>query len=201
MFDRFESVYFEGQFSAPAADLGGQTGQGLGQDATFEGFDVFDVGEVLDRRDIGIPVWCRHQLWAYIGSTQTADGTVRADLEISLSATRKVAQPVGDNITDVADTSGDFGVDVNSEDFLATDDLVGPSLEAVGHGPITDGTNGVGGGGTPGKSEWEGNPMLPPILDAGDDVFFNGALEHSNVSDAAIHADIDAWWVIGVLEG
>lgn len=197
-FDRIEQIHNDPTYSVAAAQVGGQTGQTLGQSSTFEDVQVADFGDIMDRTELGVLLWAYHSLVVYISSTQSADGTVRSEMEISLSSGREDAGGVIAG-TDI-DDQGDFTIDGGNEEPRNATDLVGPILRAVGFGPFSDGGTGVGGAGTAGQVEWEGPPMVRPLVDATDELLNHGAIQHSNVSDAALHAELECWWVVGVLE-
>lgn len=202
-FDRFEEVYDRVELSVPAADIGGQTGQDFGQDGSLEGEVFYGMDEgLLDRDEIAVMLWAEHHLIAGILSTQTADGTVRATVEISGSpepsaATRRLAAV---QLSDAPDTSGDFTIERASPGPQVTGDLVGRPLEALGYGPFSDGATGVGGAGTAGTDDWQGSMAANPVFDDRDDLFYHATLEHSNVADAALFAALSARHVYGVIQ-
>lgn len=197
-FDDIAQMHSTLETSVPASDVGGQTGQTLGQFGNFEGEQLYEIEEIIDRGQVAALLWAHHRLIAYIGSTQTADGTVRASFEVSSSANRTVGRNL-QSTDDIGDASGNFTIE-SSQNFDDTADIIGPVLEAVGYGPITDGANGVGGAGTAGFQDWEGPVMVSPVFDDRDDIIVNGSIAHSNVSDAALHADLETWHVWGILE-
>lgn len=181
--------------------MDGTTGQTLGETSSFEGVRLYEVADVLDRRQLAVLLWARHRLVVYIGSTQTADGTIRANFEVSTSPNQNIANGVDAGAGAIEDQGGtEISLEVNPQEDSDTDDVIGPSLLAVGFGPITDGTNGVGGAGTAGFDDWEGPVMVEPVFDSRDELFVNGQVEASNVSDAAIHADLETWHTYGIID-
>lgn len=199
-FDSIEQVHATSAYRVAAAAVGGQTGADFGQETEFEGVPLYSLeDQVIDRGEVAALLWAHHRIVAYITSTQTADGTIRGAIEISSSPERQTVFELGPGMDDIGDQTGDFTV--QSEELVDdTADVIGPALEAVGFGPITDGTNGVGGSGNAGTQDWEGAPMVSPIFDDRDDMFVNGAIEHSNVADAALHVDAQVWHVYGRIE-
>lgn len=200
-YDRVEEQYFGLHLSVPASDVGGQTGQTFGQDGSFEGLLAYDAEVFLDRDEIGVMLWAEHNLVTGILSTQTADGTVSAILEVSAAGDRQVSAFAG--ASDIADASGDFTVETGNAiagGEVNTGDLVGRPLHAIGYGPITDGNASLAGSGSAGEDEWVGSPAAEPVWDVRDSIFVNGIMEQSNVSDAALYAQIQGRHVFGVME-
>lgn len=188
-------------FVVPASDVSGGTGVTFGSEGSFEGHQLYDLDDELNLSidEVAVLLWAEHRVTAYIKSTQTADGTVRMNLEVSTSPERQVAEDVAGN-EDIDDTTGGYAVETGNQFYTDDHDILGRVLTAVGFGPITDGTNGVGGAGTAGWDNWEGAPMVSTVYDARDEWFVNGVLSHSNVSDASLGADLMVRHVYGVME-
>lgn len=200
-FDRVEEVIDQEHFSVPASDVGGQTGQAFGQQGKWEGDKIYELDAILDRDEIGVLLWAEHLLTCGILSTQTADGTLSVNMEISTSpAGSDPALDALGSTGDIADTSGDFSVESEATTVNDEAETVGRVLTAIGYGPITDGTNGVGGSGSAGRDEWVGQPVAEPVYDVRDELFTNGYMEHSNVSDAALYAHLQIRHVYGIQE-
>ena len=204
-FDRIEPVHTALHTSIPAADLSGTTGQDLGGAGAFEGVRAYDFDDILDRDEVGHIIWAHHRMVTYIGSTQSADGTVRSVLELSASPSKATGSGLG-TFSDMDEspalgatfTVESDGVEDNAP--VNTADVIGPQMIAVGYGPITDGTNGVGGAGSAGWDEWEGGAFADDRFDPRDEIFWNGLMEPANVSDAAAHLDAEIHHLIGVEE-
>lgn len=199
-FDEIEQIHADQTFTIPAADLSGATGQGLGASVSFDGVELYDVDEILDRRDIGVLVWAHHQINVYIPSTETADGFVRGSMEVSTSPERQVAGGIGTD-NEPADQTGTLasGVDMASQDFSDTIDVLGPQLVATGGGQFSDGASGVGGASDGNQDEWEGPVIADPTLDARDSIFASGNFAVANVDDASVSMDVQVWHVFGLL--
>lgn len=203
-FDEIIQLHGRGMYSVPAADIDGSTGQNLGQSGTMEGDSLIDYQEHLDRTEFGVVLWQHQRLIVYIGSTQTADGTVFGSFELSLDPDRQVAGGYA-TFSDLADaeTSGDYTIETvatNVDNGDDTPDVLGPEMAAVGFGPFSDGATGVGGAGTPGWFDWEGPIVHEPSVDDRDEIFVSGVLAHANVSDAALHADVRVYQLVGIVD-
>lgn len=199
-FERIEEVNEQVHLSVPASGVGGQTDQGFGQEGTFEGLLYFNLEDILDRDEIAVLLWAEHRLWLTSPSTQTADGTVSALMELSASpeASAIADDPLtAGDLADIADTGGDFTVEHDSTSADTGADTVGRPLNAIAHSPFSEGA-GAGGGGTPGDDEWVGQPYAEPVFDIRDDLFVNGYMEHNNISDASLYARITSRHVWGV---
>lgn len=73
--------------------------------------------------------------------------------------------------------------------------------KAVGHGPITDGTNGVGGAGSAGESELRETQYPEEFgrFHPRDELFLNGHIRVWNVDDAGVHVDMNGQLLFGVI--
>jgi len=199
--DRMEQLHASSTLSVAAADLDGGVGQAFGEQDTFEGVLLYDFEQALDRDEVGVIQWQAQHITVYGTSTSTADGTVRGSVEFSLSPDLsrgvqavQATQPVDDQ------TGNSFTIDRSPEVRTVTGDVLGRHLTAVGFSPFSDGTSGVGGSGGAGTDAWEGPILVDPVVDDRDALFANGAIEVSNVSDAAVHVDIDVWTAMAVIE-
>lgn len=197
-FDKFEEAFFSQKFSVPAADLSGATGALFGEEGRWEGRGLYSLDDLIDRDQLAVMLLAEHHLEVYVTSTETADGTVRAEMEVSTSPAASEAVDLLDSANDVADTAGALPVDADGSGVI-TSDLVGRALSAVAFGPFSDGATGVGGSGVAGVDWWEGVPVANPVFDDRDDLFVNGVIEASNIADAAIHADLHVRHVYGVV--
>lgn len=165
---------------------------------------MFDVDRFVDRDEVAHLMMIDATLTAGILSTQTADGTLRAEVEISTSGSKQLHQSSGgyQDVEESADGTLTPEVDTNSDDTAnETIDILGRKLVALAYGPITDGTNGVGGAGTAGR-DWIKTDYGPrgPELDGRDEVALNGFVEHSNVSDATLFWEVDGVVWLNVVE-
>lgn len=201
-FGRFEEVYASEKVRVPAADLDGTAANHLAEDEVFRGVQLYDVDELLDRDELGVLIWAEHALDVFLAATATADGTMWGGIEVSASP-----EPSGinflmtsSNLNEIDDQSGgDFSFD-DATASEVTADLIGRYLQAVSTSPIADGTNGVGGSGTPGKDWWEGQPIAAPTFDARDEVYVSGAAEFNNVADNTGYMTLSTRHVFGVIE-
>lgn len=183
---------------SPAGDLTGGTGFDGGQVGRFEGVEAIDYDDLVDRNEQLVLLSAVHRLTAYANSTETADGNVRAAVEVSSSPSRDVADSlVGPD--DVADSSTG---NVEVFDFSLSDsiDLLGRPLLAVGHAPFSDGASGVGGGGSVGTDEVKLSGLPPSLgrFHPRDELFVNGTFEVWNIDDAGIHFEVTLQHVYGV---
>ena len=190
---------------ANAGDMDGDTNGSFADGGTFEGVELIDFDELVDRNEALHLLEANHLLVAYLNSTQTADGSVRAAVEISSSPSRQAAAieggPGGENVID--DQTGDVTFVTAAEpEFSDSIDLVGRPLYAVAHAPFSDGGTGVGGGGSAGQDRYE-NVNLPEDIarfHPRDELFLNGILEASNVADAGIHLTAAYQHIYGVVD-
>lgn len=192
-YDIYDVQHFRRDIAIPAASNDGSTGAHGGQRRN-EFMRLMDAAGGLNRGWVADLVRLEGKLLAWINSTQTADGTVQAFAQITSGNTSgdlTTVQTTGSTVDD-----GPFevlkgaGSDVDSDLIMF--------LDAVGYGPITDGTNGVGGAGAAGedKDVIQFDPDDGPTFGHDDDISLDIELAQWNVADAAIHATITgtAWW-------
>lgn len=196
-YDEVETVHFNEEVIVAAADLPGTTAGGLADASQFEGILIYDADQIVDRHEVLEFIGGRHHLTCMITSTQTADGSLRATAEVSSSpeirgselwVNPSGADPINDQ--NVSNLTGDEAQH-NQLILSETVDLLGPALQATAHGPVTDGTNGVGASGSIESDQ----VVLGPVpggymLDRRDELFFNGVIEASNVDDTSIIASL-----------
>jgi hypothetical protein len=197
-FKDIEVASFGITIGIPAQGLGGATAYTGGDTSSFEGVEMIDFDQIVDRNEELVLIEAQHALVAEINSTETADGSVRAAVEISADpslspATRAAGKQTNDAQPD--SFSGTTGFD----DSI---DLVGRPLVAQGTGPFSDSSTGVGGGGSAGEDSVEirSAPAEFGRFHPRDEVFVNGITETDNVDDAGIHLQISGQHVFGVVE-
>lgn len=199
-FDDVEVVSFKAAVGIPAADLGGAAAFAGGSDAVFEGVPLIDYDDVVDRNESLVLLSGHHALVVYENSTSTADGSVRAMVEVSASPSRQVAGALGGQ-SDVADEAG--GVDLLHRSQSDTIDVLGRPMTAVGQAPFSDGTTGVGGGGSAGEDsvDLEGADLPREVAEfhPRDELFLNGSFDVWNTDDTGVHADVVGQHVYGVV--
>lgn len=198
-FDDVEVVTFWSTFGVEAANMTGATGF-VGENFTVAGEPLIDYDEVVDRNESLHLLSAEHAARAYSNSTQTADGWVRAYAEVSSS-------PVIDlnlaAIVNPGDLQGnaDAGMtgEVSTSDSI---DTVGRPLVATAGSAFSDGTTGVGGGGSAGTDELtiENLPEDMARFHPRDELFANVSLEAWNIADAGIHAELYGQHIYGVTE-
>lgn len=203
--DRFEEMYSQDHYNVAAADLDGGTAQDFGEDQRISGKEVYSLEQPLDRDELAVLMWAEHHITAYFASTASADSTIRAAVEISAAPEREVVDELGTagNVSLDSDISGGGQFTLEVDEGLGgvqSADLIGRPMQCTGFGPITDGTNGVGGAGTEGQDWWEGQPAADPTFDARDDVFTNMVVQISNASDLSAHIEVSVRHVFGVME-
>jgi hypothetical protein len=202
-YDDIEVVTWGVSVGVEASNLGGSTGFGGEAPQEFEGAQVIDYDEIVDRNEMLRLVEAQHVISVYVNSTETADGIVAASVEMSADpslspATQEIttpgtAQSVGDD--DVV-TAG------NAPETDDSIDLIGRPLTAVGTGPFSDSGTGVGGGGAAGHDEYVSTvwPAEFGVFHPRDECFVNGRIQAWNIDDAGVHVDISGQHVYGVLE-
>lgn len=196
-FDDIEVVSFNANTYVDAANVDGSTSGGLSEGYIAEGIEVIDYDDIVDRNERLQLLTAAHRLTAYIGSTETADGTVRAQAEVSSAPSVQMVQALGGN--EDYDGTGNVVGNKRSSDTI---DVLGRPMLAVGMAPFSDSASGVGGGGSAGEDEAElkNPPEIMGSFHPRDELFVNAVLEHNNVDDAAIHADVTGQHVYGVIQ-
>lgn len=197
-YEDIEPVHYHADFSVEASELGGGTGQNYGNNGGYR-FTAFDMDEVVDRNEMGVLLRHSGKLTVTAPSTQTADGTVRAEATVTTAENPPQVHTTGGYIA-VDDQLGFGGLTVDvAEESGASDtiDPLGRKMVATTGGQFSDGATGVGGAAGEGDDSIE--MMWPfmwaPRISDREEVNIAGVLEASNVSDASIHAEIS-----GVLE-
>ena len=195
-FDDIEVATFQADVGVQAEDLSGGTGFAGGDQEIFNGLEILDYDEFVDRNEELRLLGVQHGLSVYPNSTTTADGTVRGYVEIS-------AQPSAGSI-DAAVSIGSFD-DSNAVGNSMSDDtidIVGRPLLATGMAPFSDGSTGVGGGGSAGEDRYE-SAMFPSEFGRfhpRDELFANGRIEVWNIDDSGVHLDVWGQHVYGVMD-
>lgn len=199
-FEDVEVVSFSAGLGVEAGNLAGATGFDGGSEHNFDGGELIDYDDVVDRNEMLVLLAGWHRLVTYINSTQTADGTVLATVEISSSPAQQMGFNITATDTDVFDTTQNIVGSSNREDSI---DVVARPMTAVGHGPITDGTNGVGGAGAAGEDtvRFGRPPGEAASFHPRDELFLNGELTQWNVDDAGIHIMVTGQHWYGVDQG
>lgn len=198
-FDDYELVSINAPFGIPAGSLTGGTGFEGGQVGRFEGTELLDYDDIVDRHETLHLVAASHRLHAYMNSTETADGTVRASVEVSSSPSADVADDLtGSELVDDTDTDN-----VEKFTFQVSDsiDIIGRPLLVTAHAPFSDGASGVGGAGTAADDtvEVRGLPDQLARFHPRDELFANGTVEVWNVDDAGLHFELSIQHLYGVV--
>lgn len=194
-FDDVEVHNFNVGVGIPAADLAGNT-TFSGESVGYEGVEVIDYDDIVDRNEMLRLLWAQHVLTVFANSTETADGTVVASVELSSSPSRSVAANV---ITDTDDIDG--GPVQGRADSDDTLDVVGRALLGMAGAPFSDSATGVGGAGTEGKDSVVVTdiPERIALFHPRDELFMNGTFRTWNIDDAGVHASVHGQHVYGVL--
>lgn len=196
-YDDIEVVSIQADVGVQAADLDGSTGFVSGQTFDAEAVPLVDYDEVVDRNEELHLLQAQHHLVAHVNSTGTADGEVRAYVEISTSPTRQVSPTIN-----ASAGGGDLDAGVvgrpDSDDSI---DVIGRPLLAVGFGPFSDGATGVGGGGSAGRDSVDMGPLPREIgrFHPRDDLFLNSEIRVWNIADRGVHLDLQGQHVYGVV--
>lgn len=196
-FDDIETMTFSHHFRMEAADLDGTAGGTMPQGEAFQGYQIIDLDELLDRHERAELISADHHMALMAPSTRTADGTVAASIEVSASPTQQIAGnmgPTGDNIGgDDYPLYGDGGT-------VDTMDLVGRPLHAITGGPFSDGASGVGGSNTGATDEVKVDDLPGGYeVDGRDELYLNGGMEVSNIADGAVVCKVTGQHHYGVL--
>lgn len=203
-FDDIEVVSFSANAGVQASNLSGTTGFQGGDEQEFEGLELVDYDEIVDRNEELRLLYVAHALSVYANSTETEDGTVAASVEISADPS---LTDVGRGATDLG-TGSVPGTGKDSADVVGlarsddTIDIIGRALTAVGTGAFSDTTNGTGGGGAAGHDSYDSEvfPMEMGRFHPRDELFLNGRFASWNIDDAGIHIGVEGQHIYGVME-
>lgn len=190
-FNDYEVATFDARIGIEAANNGGGTGF-TGEFTGFEGVELLDYDELVDRNEVLHLLEAHHVVAVYANSTETEDGTVRFLGEVSASPAR---QSVGNLASNVQD--GDVVGGISTDDSI---DILGRPLTAVGHAPFSDSASGVGGGGSAGEDRVEVVHPPGPVarFHPRDELFLNGVFNTWNIDDSGIHAEVVGQHTYGV---
>jgi hypothetical protein len=198
-FDDIEVVAWGGTVGIEAANLDGGTGfSGEGRN-DFSGLKVIDYDDIVDRNEELVLVEAEHHMDVYANSTETADGTVSAAVEVSADSARSRVTELAADPATTEDLGGDIkGVSAIDDSI----DIIGRVMTSVGHAPFSDGSTGVGGGGAAGSDSVE---LLSAPAEFGrfhprDELYVNGSIDTWNIDDAGVHVNLSGQHVYGVRE-
>lgn len=187
-----ESVSFAAVFDLDAADLTGSAGSDLPDQGNFDGELLLDYDDIVDRHEVAVLLGGEHHLTVMTPSTQTADGTARAVIEVSTSPTSSAVAVGSTAATAVTNPSGSLTVEaaIQTDDSV---DVIGRVLNANTYSPFSDGATGVGGAGGVGVdtvqlAEYARHVGL--VGDRRDELFLHGTLEASNIDDGGLVAHL-----------
>lgn len=192
--DDIEVASFRANTGVQAADLNGGVGFTGEQVSTYEGLELLDYDELVDRNEELVLLEAEHHMTVWQNSTATEDGVTQADVEIS-------ASPSGTMTGGIFNNSFDDTVTVGGSETTDTIDLIGRTMVATAHSPFSDTTNGMGGGGSEGTDtvRIEHPPAEMARFHPRDELFLNGSFTTWNIADAGIHVEVTGQHVYGVL--
>lgn len=195
VYDDIEVVSFEANAGVEASNLGGATSFD-GANDNFEGIEVIDYDDVVDRNEELHLLTAMHRLTVFANSTETADGTVACGVEVSASPSRTGFAQVGANVASVGNDDA-VGAGFNDD----TIDIIGRVLTGVGGAPFSDSATGVGGGGSAGEDQvtLENPPAEMARFHPRDELFVNGQFRVWNIDDAGVHMDLQGQHIYGVV--
>lgn len=190
-----EVVTFSGSVGVQASNLGGTATFQGGDQKTFEGLELLDYDEFVDRNEELVLLSADHSMSVFANSTESEDGTVRASVEVS-------ASPAITNENVIFTNSIDDGQAVGGAQSDDSIDLLGRQLVATAHAPFSDTSTGVGGGGSAGEDRLKIDqaPAEFGRFHPRDELFMNGTFEAWNIDDSGVHVDLTGQHVYGVLE-
>lgn len=200
-YEDIEAVSFSANLGIEAANLNGAAGFIGGQTHPFEGVELVDYDEVVDRNERLELLAASHSLFVMANSTETADGTVTAALEVSADpALTDATKFAARGSVDATDPSGQPVVGRSATDDSI--DIIGKPLAATGHAPFSDGATGVGGAGSAGEDRYEADEFPGPMAEfhPRDELFANGQFTVWNIDDAGVHLTLTGQHVYGVVE-
>lgn len=197
-FQDYEVATTQVVITIPAEDLDGTTGSGFPDGDVFEGIEVFDYDELVDRNEELHLLRAAHGLTVYSNSTSTEDGSIRGSVEVSSSPARQGSRGAPGQGGSTAGADGIVNFDTQKTDSI---DLIGRVLTGFAGAPFSDTTTGVGGAGSAGEDREVLAGGMPGSLGRfhpRDELFLNGVLECSNIADAGIGLTVDIQHVYGV---
>lgn len=197
-FDDIEVVSVSGNVGIEASNLTGATGFNPSDRDTFEGVELLDYDEIVDRNEELVLLSAFHSIVVYVNSTSTADGTVACAVEVSAdpAASGVTSRAAGPNTSSINGTNAVGNTE--SDDSI---DIIGRVLHATGHAPFSDGATGVGGAGSAGEDEYSMD-IIPgefARFHPRDELFMNGRFVAWNISDAGVHVSLSGQHVYGVV--
>lgn len=192
-YDDIEVVSFEASIGLEASNSSGGTSFGGGDKPVFQGVELIDYDEIVDRNEELRLLEAQHKIHVYANSTETADGTVQVVAEVKADPSLSSQPDIqGSGVT------GDLVGDAVSDDSI---DIIGRPLSATGHAPFSDSSTGVGGGGSAGEDEYTSTvfPAEMGRFHPRDELFFNGQFRIWNVDDAGSHVELSGQHTYGVI--
>lgn len=191
-FDDVEVVTFTGSAGIEAANNDGTTSF-TGEFSNFEGIQLVDYDNVVDRNEDLQLLYAAHRLAAYPNSTETEDGTLVVSAEVSGSPSRGSATTLisTSTVDDPVVGSGQSGDSI---------DIIGRPLLAMAGAPFSDTTTGVGGAGSGGHDQYESDvfPAEMGQFHPRDELFLNGQIRTFHIDDAGVHLTVQGQHVYGV---
>lgn len=197
-----EYANFQLDLLLEAADVDGTAGPDYPDAVKFEGIQLYDAEELIDRHERAIMLQAAHSLTVYLPSTATADGSIRASVEVSANPSLAVAHDLNVAQTSpVADQQGSLPADALEFElhFDDTRDVLGRPLQSQGGGGFSDGATGVGGS----AGNATDSDRFEPVdfdIDDRDEFYANGAVEVSNTADQGAAAVLTGQHVYAILE-
>lgn len=188
-----ERLHFAEAFSDPASDHSGATGQNYGEGDGWEGIELIEIGDILERDEVAEVIRLSIVAQCSLPSTATSDGTVRAIAQVSLDDDL-TSLDLTSNWSDVTKPSGIQATQVSGGGFDNEDaaDMLTRALMVGTGAQFSDGASGVGGSASFGHDavarEW--TPGFAPVVDDRDVLYTSGAKEVSNVADQSSHVEL-----------
>jgi len=205
-YDDVEVATWSATFGLEASNHSGNTGFNGGDRYDVEGIEVIDYDEFVDRDEDLRLLSAQHRMFVCSNSTQTADGTVVAAVEVSSSpAISGPTQNLGKTIGAAVDTDtggGASGEALGRSRTEDTIDIIGRPLGSMAGSPFSDGSSGAGGGGSAGEDSYQSEmfPAESGRFHPRDELFVNGQVTAWNIDDAGSHVAVGGQHVYGVLE-
>lgn len=195
--DDIEVATFNAELGVQASDLTGGTGFTGGDAEEFLGVEVVDYDEIVDRNEHLVLMEASHALNAYINSTSSADGTLKATAEVSAQPTLSTNSYAV--TTDTVNSENETGVGRGQQED--TIDLIGRPLSAVAHAPFNDTATGIGGGGSAGHDNYDTRTFPGEFarFHPRDELFVNAEIEVWNTDDSGVHLEVVGQHVYGVM--
>lgn len=202
-YDDVEVITISPTIGIGSSEVTGDTDASFADEGEFEGFELIDMDEVLDRSESADLLAAAHAITVYGQPIDASPGAVRAAIEVSSSPALQAATAIGGSGAELDSDGLLVQQRQDSLDDVKTDslDIIGRVLSAVAYPPHQDTGSSTGGGGSAGTDDFktEGFPDRMARFHPRDEVYLNGVIEANGVS-VNTYLDVEVQHIYGVRE-